>query len=198
MTRLAILAASAALALAAPAFAQDAAPPPPAATMTGTMTAADVGVSPMTGLTATNYAEMAADSDKFEIASARIALDKSSRPDVKQFAQMMIDQHTTSTTQLLGSLKNDQRTIKVPAGLALTSDQKSMLKQLKKAPTASFDNTYLTQQLESHKKAWSVQKGYATSGEDTTLRQFAANQVPVVESHITQVKALIPAGVGAQ
>ena len=195
MNRLLILAASTTLAFALPAFAQDA---PPAATMTGTMSAADVGVSPITGLTATNYAEMAAGSDKFEIESARIALNRSSRPDVKQFAQMMIDQHTTSTQQLTGALKNDQRTIKVSSNMALTSEQKSMLTQLRKTPKAGFDNAYLTQQLEAHKKAWAVHKGYATGGEDAPLRQVAANIVPVVESHITQVKALIPAGVGAQ
>ena len=193
MNRLLLLAA-ATLSVAAPAFAQDT---PPAATMTGTMTAADVGLSPMTGLTAPDYAVHAADSDRFEIESARIALTRSQRTDVKQFAQMMIDNHTDSSKSLMAALKNDQRTIKAPS-TQLSSANKSMISALKKAPKANFDNTYLTQQLESHKKAWALQKGYATSGEDAPLRQVAANTVPVVESHITQVKALIPAGVGAQ
>ena len=194
MNRLLLLAAAATLSVAAPAFAQDT---PPAATMTGTMTAADVGLSPMTGLTAPDYAVHAADSDRFEIESARIALTRSQRTDVKQFAQMMIDNHTDSSKSLMAALKNDQRTIKAPS-TQLSSANKSMISALKKAPKANFDNTYLTQQLESHKKAWALQKGYATSGEDAPLRQVAANTVPVVESHITQVKALIPAGVGAQ
>ena len=194
MNRLLLLAAAATLSVAAPAFAQDT---PPAATMTGTMTAADVGLSPMTGMTAPDYAVHAADSDRFEIESARIALTRSQRTDVKQFAQMMIDNHTDSSKSLMAALKNDQRTIKAPS-TQLSSANKSMISALKKAPKANFDNTYLTQQLESHKKAWALQKGYATSGEDAPLRQVAANTVPVVESHITQVKALIPAGVGAQ
>ena len=194
MNRLLLLAAATTLSVAAPAFAQDT---PPAATMTGTMTAADVGLSPMTGMTAPDYVVHAADSDRFEIESARIALTRSQRTDVKQFAQMMIDNHTDSSKSLMAALKNDQRTIKAPS-TQLSSANKSMISALKKAPKANFDNTYLTQQLESHKKAWALQKGYATSGEDASLRQVAANTVPIVESHITQVKALIPAGVGAQ
>jgi len=196
LNRALLLSATISLSFAVPALAQNA-PPPPAATMTGTMSAADVGVSPITGLTAADYATHSADSDNFEIQSARVALLRSQRSDVKSFAQMMIDQHTDSTKSLMAALKNDQRTIKT-LPMRLSAENASLLKALKKSPKASFDNTYLTQQLESHKKAWALQKGYATSGEDVPLRQVAANTVPAVESHITQVKALIPAGVAAQ
>lgn len=198
MTRAFLLAATMSLSFAVPVLAQDAPPPPPpAATTTGSMTAADVGVSPISGLTAPDYATHAADSDRFEIESARTALLRSQRSDVKSFAQTMIDQHTASTQSLMAALKNDQRTIKTPP-MRLSAENASLLKALKKAPKANFDTTYLTQQLESHKKAWALQKGYATSGEDVPLRQVAANTVPVVEQHITMVKGLIPAGVSAQ
>ena len=63
-----------------PALAQD-----PTA-MTGSMSASDVGASPMTGTSATDYVKLAADGDKYEIQSSKLALMRSKRADVKALA----------------------------------------------------------------------------------------------------------------
>lgn len=158
----------------------------------GTMTAADVGLSPMTGTSSTDYVVQAANSDRYEIESSKVALHRSQRDDVKKAAQQMIDDHTTTTKALMAALNNPQRKLAKPSDM-LSDDKASQIKLLKSAPKADFDTLYLTQQVQSHKQAWALQKGYATDGDDASLRQVAASAVPVVEMHLTMMKGLVPA-----
>jgi hypothetical protein len=40
--------------------------------------------------------------------------------------------------------------------------------------------------------AWALEKGYATDGDDASLRRVAASAVPIVEEHLAMLKALQP------
>ena len=174
-----------ALATAGPALAQD-----PTAT-TGQMTASDVGIAPLTGVAATDYVKMAADSDMYEIKSSKLALSRSKRDDVKGFARDMIADHTQTTKALLAALKNPDRTIAKP-GTKLSAENESNIALLKKAPKDQFDTLYLQQQTQAHQKAWALHKGYATDGTDPALKQVAATAVPVIERHIGHAKSIQP------
>ena len=174
---------------AAPAFAQD-----PTA-MTGMMSPTDVGVSPLTGTSATDYVKLAADSDMYEIKSSKVALSRSKRADVKTFAREMIADHMQTSKSLMATLKNADRTI-TPPSMMLSSDNAAKVALLKKTPRASFDDLYLQQQLQAHQNAWALHKGYATDGTDASLKQVASTAVPVIERHIGHVKSLTSAGMG--
>lgn len=156
------------------------------------MTASDVGVSPMTGTSATDYVKMAADSDNFEIQSGKIAASRSKREDVKGFGKQMVSDHMTSSKSLMAALTNADRKI-TPPSMALSADNQAKIALLRKAPKATFDEIYLKQQLESHKTAWALQKGYSTDGTDASLKQVASTVVPVVEQHLSMLKTMVPA-----
>lgn len=156
---------------------------------TGTMTASDVGVSPLTGTSATDYVKLAADSDNFEIQSGRIAAMKSKRTDVKSFAKQMVSAHTDTTKSLMAALNNQDRKI-VPPSTKLSAANQAKIDLLRKAPKNSFDQIYLKQQLEAHQAAWALQKGYATDGTDASLKQVAVTAVPVVEGHLAMLKTM--------
>ena len=188
MKKLLIAASALSLAMlpAGPAIAQD-----PTA-MTGSMTASDVGVQPLTGTSATDYVKMAADGDNYEIQSSRLALRKSKNPQIKDFAREMIADHMTTTKSLMAALVNPDRKIAKPS-MQLSAENASKIVLLKQAPKASFDQLYLQQQLQSHQTAWALNKGYATDGTDPALKQVASTAVPVIERHITHVKGIMPA-----
>jgi putative membrane protein len=173
---------SLALAIAAPAFAQSA----------GSMTAADVGVSPLDNIDAATYVKMAADSDMYEIKSSQLAASKAQRDDVKAFARQMITDHTQTTKSLMAALKNQDRTIARPS-TRMSSENAANIKLLQKAPKGQFDTLYLTQQVAAHQKAWALHSGYATNGSDPALKQVAATAVPVIEQHFGHVKGMVPA-----
>ncbi|HEX7819012.1 MAG TPA: DUF4142 domain-containing protein [Sphingobium sp.] len=175
-----------ALALSAPALAQV------SASSTGSATASDIGVSPLMGVSATDYVKLAADSDLYEVQSSRVALIRSKRDDVKGFAREVIADHTLTTKSLLAALKNKDRTIATPS-TRLSSDNAAKIELLKKAPKASFDDLYLQQQAQAHQAAWALHKGYATDGTDPALKQVASTAVPVIERHLGHAKQLLPA-----
>ena len=181
-----LIAASALALFAGPAIAQD----PTAAT--GSMTATDVGVQPLSGTSATDYVKLAADSDNYEIQSSRLALSRSKNPQTKDFARQMIADHTTTTKSLMAALDNPDRRIAKPSTM-LSTDNASKIALLKKAPKDSFDQLYMQQQLQSHQTAWALHKGYATDGTDPALKQVPSTAVPVVERHIQHVKGMMPA-----
>lgn len=187
------LAASAfALSIALPATAQMS-----ATANTGMMTSADVGVSPMSGVSATDYVKLAADSDNYEIQSSRIALSRSKRDDVKGYAREMIADHMGTTKSLMAALVNSDRKIAKPS-MILSSDNAAKVMLLKKAPKASFDDLYIQQQTQSHQTAWALHKGYATEGTDAALKQVASTAVPIVERHFGHVKGMTSMAMGAK
>ncbi len=187
MKRFTLLLGSVALTMAAPAFAQV----PPAST--GMMSATDVGVSPLSGTSATDYVKMAADADMYEIASSKIALRKTHNPAIKSMANELITDHTTTSKALMGALENKDRTITKPA-MMMSADNDAKVTLLRKTPKKSFDDIYLRQQLQAHQTAWALHKGYATDGTDPSLQQVAASAVPIVEKHLAEIKPMVPAG----
>jgi putative membrane protein len=158
-----------------------------------TMTPTDVGVSPLAGTSATDYVKLAADSDNFEIQSGRIASTKSKRQDVKSFGRQMIAHHTGTTKSLMAALDNKDRKI-VPPSPKLSAANAAKIDLLRKAPKNSFDQIYLQQQLEAHRTAWALHKGYSTDGTDASLKQVATTAVPVVEGHLAMLKSMTPGG----
>ena len=176
MRNLLIAAAAAALLSTTPALAQ-------------TMTAADVGATPLTGTSAPDYVKLAADSDKFEIESGRIAASRSKREDVKGFGKQMIADHTTTTKALMAALNNQERRI-APPSTRLSAENQAKIDLLKKAPKDSFDQLYLQQQLEAHKTAWALHKGYADNGTDAALKQVATTAIPAIERHLGMLKGM--------
>ncbi|HEX8383698.1 MAG TPA: DUF4142 domain-containing protein [Sphingomonas sp.] len=160
------------------------------------MTAADVGVAPITGTTPTDYVKMAADSDLYEMQSSRLALSKSKRADVKGFAREMIADHTTTSKALMAALRNGDRTIAKPS-TRLSADNAAKIALLKRAPKDSFDNLYLQQQMQAHQTAWALHKGFATDGADASLRQVAATAVPIIERHVMHAKQMAPASMSS-
>ena len=163
------------------AFAQD-----PTA-VTGSLTAADVGVSPITGLSASDYVNASADGDLFEIASSRLALTKSKNANIKSFARQMIADHTTTSKSIDAALVNGDRKITKPS-TKMSVANASKIELLKKAPKANFDQLYMQQQMQAHQVAWSVQKGYVLDGNDPALKQVASTALPIIERHVMSLK----------
>jgi len=187
MLRKTLFASALALAVVSPALAQD------GSMSTMSSMPGNPGVAPLTGISATDYVKMAADSDMYEVQASKIALMRSQRDDVKGYAKEMIADHTQTTKSLMAALKNGDRTIARPS-TKLSADNAAKIALLKKAPKASFDDMYLQQQVAAHQTAWALNKGYATDGTDVALKQVAATAVPVIERHLGHAQQMVPAG----
>lgn len=173
MRRLAPLAALASLALAACASGGAA---PDSAARDATPTARDA------------YVQAAALSDQYEIQSSQLARSRAQRPEVRDFAQMMIDHHTQSTEQLWAAARASGM-VRTHVWM-LPPEGVKMMDALNKAYGADFDRLYMRQQVQAHEAALALHGGYATGGDAAALRAVAAAAVPVVTQHLERARAL--------
>lgn len=125
------------------------------------------------------FARMAAHSDQFEIRSSQLALQKSSSPQVREYAQMMIQEHTQST-QLLTQLAAQR-------GLTLPTEpsefQQAVIDRLAQLSGAEFDRAYFEAQANGHIQTVGVFRSEVGQGQDSGLQQFAAQLLPTIENH---------------
>ncbi len=82
-----------------------------------------------------------------EVELGRMALDKAVNPDVKKFAQMMVDDHTKANEELTTIASKDN--IAIPSGL---DDKHNDLRdKLAKKTGADFDKDYIDAMVDGHK-----------------------------------------------
>jgi len=159
-----------------------------AAPVAGSMSAADVGASPMMGTSSADYVNWAADGDMYEMQSSKLALSKSKDEHVRMIAKQMIADHTKTTKSLMAALPKTSPKVPKPK-MKLSADNAAMVAQLKQTPAGTeFNNLYLQQQMMAHQKAWALHSGYAADGSDPALKQVATSAVPIIETHIQHLK----------
>jgi len=138
---------------------------------------------------ADSFVKNAAIGDLYEIASAELALERTSSPDVRAWAVQMIDDHMTSAHQLSAALEMNETRGVAPIPTELDARRRTMFEHLEKAPTDKFDATYLSQQLLAHQETLTLLTTYGKEGDSPQLRSFALGAAPVVARHLSHVKA---------
>lgn len=136
---------------------------------------------------ASTYLMKAGASDLYEIESSKLVTD-TANPKLRDFAQMMVSDHTKSTA--------DVKAAAIQAGLhpappKLSPQQARDIAALRRAADgAARDTLYVKQQKAAHAAALTLQQGYAGHGGAPALRKTAAQIVPVVKHHITLLAAM--------
>jgi putative membrane protein len=134
-----------------------------------------------------DFANAAAQSDQYEIQAGRVALTQGVAPQVKAFAQQMIDAHVRTRAALLDAARASG--LKPPPAI-MGPDQARMLNALQSLKGAEFDKAYATQQVNAHVSALVTEQGYATQGSDANLRRAAQAAAPTVQHHLEMARAL--------
>lgn len=129
----------------------------------------------------------AAESGNAEVKASQLALQKSSDPDVKTFAQKMIDDHTKVGDDLkaLATSKN----VTVPDDPSVA--QKAKILVLSKLDGHTFDKQYAGMiGVSAHKDAVSLFKKSAANTKDADIKQFAATNLPALQDHLQMAMQL--------
>jgi putative membrane protein len=212
MTRLLTSVAAAAL-LALPAFAQaptttapnanQGKPPSPAAE--GTMQKAPdatkpsdmtqkPAAAPQAGETAAklnaadrNFVETAASAGKAEVEAGKLASDKARNPAVKDFAKMMVDDHSKANDKLMTWAKEN----KFEPSKDMKVEHKRGASTLSGQSGAQFDRMYMDSQLQEHQKAVQLFTHQSTAGQNMELKQFAAETLPTLQQHLKMAQQIV-------
>jgi putative membrane protein len=146
-----------------------------------------VAVDPNSPLAAPMYMTMAASGDQFEIQSSQLALQRSSNPQLRQFAQMLITDHSNMSAQRLAAAQGAGLT---PPPPALSAEHAAMLQQLQATPAASFDMAYRDAQVMAHQQALTLHQNYANGGDVPALRTVASRAVPIIQNHLNMIQGM--------
>lgn len=135
----------------------------------------------------------AADADLAEIAEARYAVDHSQSPEVKEFAQKMIHDHT---------MANDQLTMIAMAHgyatpLAPSHRDEASLHRLEQAHGKRFNADYSRAQESDHREVISMFRRAAQDpGIAPQVRHFAQQTLPTLQDHLRMANQLVAAEAG--
>jgi putative membrane protein len=138
--------------------------------------------------TTKGFVTAAAISDMYEVTAGKIALQRAQSPAVKAFAQKMVDAHTMTTEKLKGILASNNINVTPPAHV--DDRRQGMLDDLRGAKAADFDHRYITQQIAAHKEADILFRGYAKSGDNAAVKDFAAATDKVIKMHLSMAQQL--------
>jgi putative membrane protein len=149
---------------------------------------------------AEQFRAKASSSDAFEIVSSKIAQTHATDAEIKDFAAMMIRDHTATTDKLVAlggvskaSLEKKMETGK--DGKYQSSDLFSMtqaneLNSLSAKSNADFDKTYMDDQVQGHKDAVALMEDYAKNGDNAKLKAFAAEVLPTIKEHLAMAQKI--------
>jgi len=134
-----------------------------------------------------SFIKNAAEAGNAEVKASKIALEKSTNPDVKDFATLMVDEHTTVGDNLkkLAASKN----VAVPAEPGVA--QRAKIAVLEKLDGATFDKQYVSMiGVSAHKDAVKLFTKNANEAKDPDVKDFAAKTLPNLQHHLDMANAL--------
>jgi putative membrane protein len=116
----------------------------------------------------------------FEVESSRIALDKEVSDETREFARMMVDDHTMSGNKLQAIL---ERKSGEPPEQTMSDAQQRELEELRGLEGAAFDARYHECQVVAHDKAIALFERAGRMCDDADLRNFALATLPTLREH---------------
>jgi predicted outer membrane protein len=121
-----------------------------------------------------------------EISLSQVAVTRSQNEAVRQFAQMMVTDHTAAGNELQSIATS--KSITLPT--AMDQKHQSAMTKLGAETGTEFDRDYMKQMVNDHEKMLSLLQKEANSGTDADLKAFAAKTAPTVQSHLTAARSL--------
>jgi putative membrane protein len=115
-----------------------------------------------------------------EVELGKLAEDKATNDQVKQFGKKMVDDHGKANDELksLAQSKN----ITLPTDLS--AKDKALHDRLSKLSGAAFDRAYMQAMVKDHREDVNEFRTESKSGADPDVKQWAAKTLPTLETHL--------------
>jgi len=134
------------------------------------------------------FVDFAAQTDMVEAHLGQLAAEQADNQAVKDFAQMLVTDHTNDYTQLgaIGRKAN----LTVPNGIDAMHNK--MIAPFEKLKGTAFDRRYAHEMVAGHQKAIAEYKRESESGENAELKAYATQALPTLEKHLQAAQGLTP------
>jgi len=153
------------------------------------MAAAQTKGKPMTDQ---QFLDTAAQTDMLEAHLGQMAAGHAASQDVKDYAQMLVADHTADYQQLTALAAKDGLT--VPTALDAAHNQK--IAPFEKLQGAAFDSKYSHMMVEGHTEAIGVYTKESSDAANPDVKAYASATLPTLNKHLDAAKGLAkkPAG----
>jgi putative membrane protein len=134
------------------------------------------------------FVTKAAQGGMAEVKLGHLDEEKAMSPDVKNFGQTMVHDHTKANDEL--------KSIASSKGITLPSDidskDQATYDRLSKLSGAEFDRAYMKDMVSDHKTDISEFKREAERGADADLKAWAGKTLPTLEHHLQMAESIEP------
>lgn len=122
-----------------------------------------------------------------EVELAKLALDRASSPQVKEFAQMIRSDHERSDRELTSLAKSQKVSLN---SFSSSTWEKAAMDDLKKMKGAQFDEAFVMMMKDGHQTATLHLEKLKEKVKDPQLGAFIEKTLPVMKDHSTKVAAI--------
>lgn len=123
-----------------------------------------------------SFIKHAAKAGMEEVDISRVAAARTMNPQVRTFAQMVVDDHTAANAALA--------TIALSKGVTLPAQDMADADKWAKKGGKDFDEDYIEKMLSAHKDAVKLFAKEADTGEDAETKAFARATLPKLQHHL--------------
>ena len=132
------------------------------------------------------FVKKAAGSGLFEVREGQLALGMAGSPDVRQFAQRIVNDHTRANQELLALVSRKGWTMP----RAMSNEEVDMFNRLARVQRAEFDKSYVDQQTKAHEQAVELFDRASKECQDPDLKAWAAKMLPTLREHLELARKL--------
>jgi putative membrane protein len=157
------------------------------------------GAAKGTGGTVGTSGSMAADRDfvheqlamgTAEIELGRLAQQRGTRADVKEFGAMMVRDHQTAAAELEPIASKVNSTSERAARTNPGDDYKDEMDELSKLSGRDFDRKYIDEMIEDHEEGVKDLENKAGNAASPDVKQWAAKTLPKMRQHLERARAI--------
>jgi putative membrane protein len=132
------------------------------------------------------FVDFAAQTDMMEAHLGQLAADQASAQGVKDYAQMLVTDHTNDYQQL--SQAAGKAGDNVPKGL--DAQHNRMIAPFEKLKGKAFDHRYIQEMVTGHTQAIARYRKEADSGQNADIKAYASQALPTLQKHLDGAKDL--------
>lgn len=137
-------------------------------------------------MTDQQFIDFAAQTDMTEAHLGQLAAEQASSPEVKDFAQMLVTDHTADYQQV--SMAASKAGLTVPKGL--DAQHEKMVAPFEKLKGAAFDHRFVREMVVGHTKASAEYKREAQDAQNPDVKAYANQTLPTLEKHLQAAQEL--------
>jgi putative membrane protein len=135
-----------------------------------------------------NFVKKAAEGGMAEVELGKLAKEKASSSEVKQFGERMVTDHSKANEELKSIAS--QKGVTLPT--TLNAKDQATKDRLSKLSGEQFDRAYMNDMVKDHTKDVSEFKKESTTAKDPDIKSFASQTLPTLEDHLKEARQIAP------